>query len=336
MNTKEIYGQTQPMKILLTTPAVNARSGGIAIIISWCNHLKSIYGHEVDLFTESTETKCTWRRLDVPVVTKFKQKYYDVVIICSPHSIWIEEIVTTEKVFVFCQMAENLFHPDDERWRSLCFRFYRSPNPMFSISKWNIELFESLGRFAETYYIGNGIDFNDFPIERPDRNWKIILLESPDTKNPSKDPDHLALKLAGELKGMGYKIIAYGAKPLLNLRKNVDHYVINPDLATINKLYSEATIMIKATKYDARSLSPLEAMTKGCVVSRAINEGDDDLIDSYNCLKTDYNYEHLKAQTLELLNNQELITTLKENAYKYISEQTWINHLEPVNKIITA
>ena len=82
--------------------------------------------------------------------------------------------------------------------------------------------------------------------------------------------------MAGELKREGYKIIAYGARPLRKYREFIPTgYVMNPTLKAINMLYSQASVMIKATKMDARSLSPLEAMTKGCAVSRAINQGDD-------------------------------------------------------------
>lgn len=337
MRVKDIYGQTPRLKILITTPAVNARNGGIQVLIAWCNHLKNTFGHDVTLFTElKHETRCDWRRLDVPITAEFKGGYYDVVIIGSPHSIWIEDFITTEKCFLFAQMAEHLFHPDDLRWVSKCLKFYRSKFPMFSISTWNIAEFQNMGRTAHTEYISNGVDFNDFPLWYGwvTKDPKVALLESPQSGNPTKDTDMLALRLAGELKAKGFQVLAYGARPLSHFRQNVTAYNNNPKLSTINNLYQSASVMIKATKMDARSCSPLEAMTKGCVTSRAINQGDDDLADGVNSMVCRYDYNELKEQTLELLKNHELRKKLAEKCITYVSQQTWQKALEPVNEII--
>lgn len=335
MNNKDIYGQTPRLKILVTTPAVNAVNGGISVLISWCNYLKSAYGHDVTMFTESQEKACTWRKLDVPIVNEFKGGYYDAVIIGSPHSIWIEDFITTEKCYLFAQMAEDLFHPTDLRWVSKCLKFYRSQFPMFSISTWNIKYFQEKGRTAVTHYIGNGIDFSEFPMWYGwvTKDPKVVLLESPESKNPTKDTDLLALRLAGELKGMGYQVISYGARPLTQMRKNTMHYV-KPTLSKLNSLYEQASVLIKATKFDARSMSPLEAMTKGTVTSRAIVYGDDDLANAVNAMVCSYDYNQLKEQTLELLNNHDLRKKLSENCVSYIRQQTWTSALEPVNNIL--
>lgn len=337
MKQSDIYGHLPKLKILITTPAVNSVNGGIYIILQWCNKLKEIFGHDVTLFSENKlDKECKWRKLNVPIVTEFTGGHYEVVIISSPHSIWIEDFITTEKCYLFSQMAEDKFHPNDLRWVSKCLKFYRSPNPMYSISLWNIDYFFSKGRKAVTRYISNGMDFNDFPIERIEKDGKTVLLESPDSHNPTKDADHLALKLAGELKRKGYMVLGYGAKPLITLRNNITNYSINPDLSTINKLYRQASILIKATKFDARALAPLEAMTKGCITSRSINSGDDDLLNNVNAMVCKYDYNELKEQTFELLENHEKRRNLTENGLNFIAEQTWEKALEPVNQIITS
>lgn len=324
------------MKVLITIPSVNSVNGGIYILIKWANKLKEIYGHDVTVFSETkNETRCKWRHLDAPIVHEFKGGYYDIVIIGSPHSIWMEDLITTEKCFLFCQMLEHMFKPYERKWYAKCEKFYLSRFPMFSISKWNIEFMETLGRIAPTYYIGNGMDFNDFPIDVKPKD-KFVLIESPESTNPSKDPEMIGLRVAQEIKRLGYKVIAYGSRQLSRNGKGiVNQYFQSPDLKKINHLYSISRVLIKATQFDARSCSPMEAMTKSCVTSRAIIEGDDDLIHGENSLRCGYDFYDLKEQTLELLNNAELLSKLSANCVNYVREQTWENHLEPVNKIIT-
>lgn len=111
------------------------------------------------------------------------------------------------------------------------------------------------------------------------------------------------MKIAVRLKHQGYNIIGYGFNLINHFA--LDEYYVRPDLATMNELYERATILLKATKYDARALSSLEAATKMTVTARAITLGDDDLTNDYNCLRCDYNESQLYAIAKELLENKE-------------------------------
>ena len=99
----------------------------------------------------------------------------------------------------------------------------------------------------------------------------------------------------------------------------------------MNQLYSQATILVKATLYDARACAPMEAMCKGTVTARAIMHGDDDLIHGENCLKCGYDKDHLYRNAKELLTNHELRKRLANNCIEYVRKYNWDYWMEVIN-----
>lgn len=322
------------MNVFITTPAFG-RHGGIRILIEIANRLSKF--HDVYLHSITGNDGADYWNIDKKIkLVGESMKGMDCLIITSPHSIDFQNKVDRpEKVFLHCQMAEHLFNPG-KIWQTQCRRFYQSIYPMMSISQWNINTFRKVyNRKATTHYIGNGINLKDFPLLNKPKDFKTVLVEGWEATNPAKDVFKVAPKVAKRLKDEGYRIVSYGQAPLRNFADVTEHH-LNPTLEEINQLYEEATILLKASKYDARSCSPIEAMTKGTPTARSIMLGDDDLIHGFNCLRTPYNETLLYKAAKEMLTNQELFKTLQEGCKETIKRNDWDIHINKINEIING
>lgn len=236
------------------------------------------------------------------------------------------------------QMDERKFRPNDGLWDRLCRQFYLSRFPIIHGSHWGEEVCRSLGRKSPMHYIGNGVNFDHFPIEKTEKDGKVILLEGPFNKNPAKDVDQLALNVAQRLKREipSLCVLAYG----FDLTKNtssVDEYIARPSLQEMNRFYRLASVLVKATKYDARALSPMEAMCKSTVTVRAIIQGDDDLIGGYNCFRVGYNEMDLYYSAKAALTDVERREEISNNAKKYVQENcNWDNIIDQLENILLS
>jgi hypothetical protein len=225
-----------------------------------------------------------------------------------------------------------MFRAYERTWFDKCIKFYLTPHPLIAISKWNIDFINKLGRTGKTFYIGNGVNLNDFHVSNKPKDGKTVLVEAWECNNGAKDIDYIAPKVAAKLRNEGYYILAYSALPLKTYSDVPHEYYYKPSLEKINELYERATILIKASRYDARSCSPVEAYVKGTVTARAIIEGDDDLINEVNCLKCGYNAEDLYKNAKRLLTDPELRQRLA-TAGMQLDWNYWIGE---INKILTA
>jgi glycosyltransferase involved in cell wall biosynthesis len=319
------------MRILITIPGFKP-CGGIRVICEWINRLPG----EVYVYSlkpgrpDWISTKGRW-------VYSVPKELFDLAIFCDPVTYRIHTQVKAVKKFVFCQMADYLFNEKDTNGYSYCRNFYTSPYPMLSISLWNIDLFKSkFGRKSETYLIGNGVNLVDFPISNKKKDGNIILVEGWEARNESKDSKAIAPKVCARLKDEGYTIWAFSQSPLITMPDVVDRYIQYPNLKQMNEMYEQATILIKASKYDARSCSPMEAMTKGTVTARAAINADDDLIHEVNSLRCDYDEESLFLISKRLLEDYELRQRLANNCIKYVQKYTWDYWMKEIEKIITV
>lgn len=343
------------MKVLLTIPSFGFH-GGLNVVIQWCNRLTQ--WHDVYLYNLSGKNNQTWCKVNDKVKMCGPEMLWEVdcIILTSPHAADLLDLVLPhQKCFLFLQMMEHMFRPGDKEWMRLCKKFYTAPYPMFSISRWNMEMLrEKFGRsewykdemetpcktvqldssLRRTHYITNGIDLDQFPISTKPKDGKTVLVEGWEPGNPTKDVDYIGAKVAKRLRGDGYRIIAYGStRPkYLPLVPHEFHY--QPDLKTMNDLYERATILIKATKYDARSTAPIEAMTKCTATVRAIADGDDDLdmSNSYRCL---YNEDQLYAQAKWALEFDPDRVQLRISLPTYLSRNcNWDRVMNEVNTIL--
>lgn len=328
----------ESMKLLITCPSVKVPHGGIRIILEWANRLT--LWHDVTLFVSDGYLKTEWFTIDsrVKCVANLNTlKEQEIVIIASPHDINIENMIQpNQKCFIFMQMAEHIFNDRSIDWLSKCEKFYRSKYPLISISQWNIDMLKNkYQRAGETHYIGNGVNLIDFPISNKPKDGKIVLVEGWEAGNSSKDNLHIGPKVAARLKARGFKIIAFSGLPLSTMPEAVSEYYYKADTETMNRLYESATILIKATNFDARACAPMEAMTKGTVTARAVNLGDDDLINEENSLKSLYDEESLFNNCLRLLTDTTLREKLSKNCIEHVQKYDWDYWLQKINNIIT-
>lgn len=223
----------------------------------------------------------------------------DVVVICSPHTQYKQR--PSQKVFCFAQMAEHLFRDYSKQWRRQCEQWYKLPYPKIYGSEWIADLLH-----GECYYLEDGINTDHFPIERPIKDSNTVLVEGWECSNDAKDVDAIGCKVAERLKHEGYKIISYGFQHATRYVNVPDEYYYRPSLETMNDLYRRSSVLIKATKYDSRALSPIEAMTKQCPTARAIIQGDDYLQHEVNCLRSGYDEDELYNNAVSLLSGHSL------------------------------
>lgn len=272
-------------------------------------------------------------RFVIPQVIRSRR--WDAVLITSPHSIHLGQSGSSAlinhkgdptRVFLHLQMLEHLFRPDNAPWVARCLAMYQSPHPLFSISSWNIRDLRALhGRTGETIYVGNGVNLDHFPLEHGERRDKrpTVLVEGWEAYNPTKDVDRLAPRVVRQLREDGCRILAYGGVPLKTETDVPHEYHCRPSLPVLNGLYARAHILVKATRYDARSCAPMEAMTKGTPTVRAIIEGDDDLEHGVNCLRVPYDGDQLLQEARRLLRDAALRERLGRAGHAHLKANSW-------------
>lgn len=324
------------MKLVITTPTLRTPHGGTRILNEWVINLSKWY--DVSLYVQDGYLDCPWYDLptDIKVTSDVAEvASSDCLIIGSPHSIHLEEKAT--KSFSFLQMLEHLFNSKNSKFFNQCMKLYHSPNPIISYSHWNMNVLKNdIQRKGETIYMDTGINLNHFPIVRGLEKKDVVLVEGWESINEAKDVQRLGPTVAKALKREGYYIVAYSQHKLSTMPHLVDEYYQQPSLEKMNELYSRAKILLKATRWDARATAPLEAMTKGTPTARAIQLGDDDLIDGYNCLRVGYRRGELTDITFRLLQDEKLYNTIQENCYNYVEKMGWENQILPVKEFIEA
>lgn len=317
--------------ICITCPGFSIH-GGIRIILEWANRLPNT----VILNTSPKSAQLTWFENKVPVTSNPAiLKKCDTLIITSPHGIELGgHPYAPKNVIVFLQMMEHIFQEGNPSWLKRCMRFYKSPHPMILGAHWNAQWCRDFGRTAPIYYVGNGVNLADFPIIKEKSGPLTVLVEGWEPYNPAKDVDSLGPKVARRLRADGYHILAYSQFPLKTMPEVPHEYYCKPDLATLNDLYSRAHVLVKATRYDARALAPMEAMTKGTVTARAIVYGDDDLINNVTALRCGYNEDDLYDNAKRLLTDRALRESLAANCLEYVQKFTWDYYIGQVMQVI--
>lgn len=324
------------MKIFIVTPDFSVH-GGIRVILEWANRLTKWHG----VYLHSLKGgRPRWFELseEVAVVGLDAMRTCDLLLLTSPHSVHLLDLPHRPKrVMLFMQMVEHLFRPRDQEWLQRCHRFYRAPFPMIAISTWNIELLaREFGRTAPVYHVGNGVNLAHFPLELPAKDGKVVLVEGWEALNAAKDVHHVAPKVAERLRDHGYRIIAFSQVPLHTMRNVPHEYHRTPSLTALNALYRRATILLKASRFDARSCAPMEAMTKATPTARAIELGDDDLLDGENCLRCDYDVEALYQIALRMLTTPKLYVKLANGCHTHLHSNGWDTWMPIINDILTS
>jgi glycosyltransferase involved in cell wall biosynthesis len=189
---------------------------------------------------------------------------------------------------------------------------------VITISSWVADEMRDTWDIEPIAIIGNGVNANHFYPDSlpPDTEREDYVVVEGDNRNPSKDTEGYSWKVAAELgvEVHGYSALGHDYVHLM------DYHVMQPSVEEMRQMYSGALFMIKASKSDARSCAPVEAMACGTPCVRAIDKGDDDLIDGYNCLRVPYNQDALLEAAVSLLKDRESLQELSDNCAEYTAE----------------
>jgi hypothetical protein len=307
------------MTITYTLPSITQPHGGYRIIFAHIEGLQA-KGHDVRLYVSEGDATCDWYDITFPVTKDIGAINTGLVVHGSPHS-----MNDYPYCFQFVQMAEHLFRVNDPQWTKASYAWYHTNHPKLYGSNW-------VGEFlhGEKHYIQDGINLSHFPIERPSKPGNILLVEGWERGNNAKDVQAIAPKVAMRMKQWGWRVFAYGFRPLTRYTDIPDVYIQSPTLEQLNELYRQASILVKATRYDSRALSPIEAATKGCVTVRGIIHGDDYLVNGVNCYRVGYDYDEVLAATLRAANADPAI---REAAYEMVQAMAWNPIIDQIEKI---
>ena len=334
--------------ILILCPSL-AIHGGIRVLVEWSNHLAR-RGHTVTFhIVQPVGYRWkSWIDFDPAVrviVGQLISVDYDIVVASTPMlALMLDSTNAPCKKFYLLQMLENLFEPNNKEWVDMCIKSYKVSFPIIGISKWVEEEVRKHRGEGTMYYVGNGVS-DDFKPGKKDEGL-TVLVEGWGGYNDAKDVDLLAPRVAEVLhREYGAKIIAFSQFPLTFHKKAKQYeYILSeyheaPSREELVRLYQRPTFMLKASKYDARSCAPVEAMKCGTVTVRAIERGDDDLIDGYNCFLTEYDFQELLEEAERVIfafNSQAPIYELVvNNGLKYAaSELNWETQITKIENIL--
>ena len=347
--------------ILITCPTMNIH-GGIRVLVEWSNHL-SRRGHTVtfQIVQPVGYRWQSWIDFDPAVRVQVGQVIsvdYDIVVASTPTlALMLDSTNAPCKKFYLLQMLENLFEPNNKQWVDMCIESYKVSFPIIGISKWVEEEVRKHRGDGKMYYVGNGVS-DDFKPGQKDEGL-TVLVEGwggyPGNKNQAKDIELLACRVAEVLHNeYGAKIIAFSQFPLFDPNKpygDLRHarqyeYILSeyheaPSREELVRLYQRPTFMLKASKYDARSCAPVEAMKCGTVTVRAIERGDDDLINYHNAIVAPYDFGKFYGRARDLCNIiknvgiERALGNYQKNGLEYAArELSWETRMNEIENIL--
>ena len=228
----------------------------------------------------------------------------------------------------------------------MCIESYKVSFPIIGISKWVEEEVRKHRGDGKMYYVGNGVS-DDFKPGQKDEGL-TVLVEGWGGYNDAKDVDLLAPRVAEVLhKEYGAKIIAFSQFPLAFHKKAKQYeYILSeyheaPSREALVRLYQRPTFMLKASKYDARSCAPVEAMKCGTVTVRAIERGDDDLINYHNAIVAPYDFGKFYGRARDLCNIiknvgiERALGNYQKNGLEYAArELSWETRMNEIENIL--
>lgn len=241
------------------------------------------------------------------------------------------------------QMAEWRFLPHGHPQYAPTLQAFSTPlDLVMAISEW-------LARLAAPYHqrverIRNGIDTGmwyrePFP-DLPPFDGPTIATEGI-SANPAKDMEEMTLRAIRRLRydhGVPLRVIGFSQQP--QPAEIYDRYWQLPPQQVIRMIYGSADIFLKASRYEGRPGPDMEAMACGAVVCRAITLGcgDDDLIDSVNCLRVEYgDIDGFTANLRTLIADFALRERLRAQALDYVrTRYDWDGAMDMVERALTG
>lgn len=327
------------MKICIISPSLNPH-GGVRVIVEWANTLAKM-DYDTTLIIENGPLKQSWIDVNDNVNVSGGSFWVntisdcDIIIATTPSiALRLDEyqLKPFQKSFFLLQMAEDMFAPNNPHYVAQCRRSYNVNMPIIGISKWvNNYISQFRDPLKDVYYIGNGVSDHFKPAEKSSE--PLVMVEGWNGYNAAKDVEKLTARAAYKLKEEfpEVTIIGYGNQAPSEMINCLSDYKINASTAEICDMYQRSWMLIKATKYDARSCVPVEAMKCGTPTARALINGDDDLYHDQNCLRTEYNFNKFYSIVKELYTNEEKRNRLAGQgliyANPFLSWEYWMGHV---------
>lgn len=302
------------MDILIISPSLEPY-GGVRVILNWAKYL-AWNQHNVTLCSVNGSMSKPWFTLPDEVRVKYgwpvDLSAYNIVIATNPDTVFWAQRKTNNLVYI-CQMAEELFHEQESQAYQRAVAAASLNIPMITVADWVKYRYHN--RPAPTYVVPNGTDI-EFIHHIPQQQTEnpVVVVEGWNANNEAKDTAGIVRKVVQKLKeSRPIKIIGYGQTEIEETRL-FDEYYVYPSTETLASLYSRANFLLKASRYETRSLAPLEAMACGCIPVVAIGQGHPDLWHRYNAFVTPYEaHAYMEAIETALALPVEERQRMKEN-----------------------
>lgn len=326
------------MRIVYVLPTLSA-CGGVRVVFEQATRLAE-RGHEVSLVSPEL-TMPTWFDLTRPVMTHWEAARsgpWDVAIATSPNTLTTCQAIPASKRVYFVQMMEHLFERPGSAGFRTCLDSYREARlagfKFITISNWLKTELEALSGATDTPILPNGINRDHFYPETSDEGSPYLLVEG-DNRNYAKDVNGIGWQVALTLaQRHGLRVVGF-AGSVHNYSAALDTFMLRPSVPQMRRLYSNCRLFIKASRFEGRSLSPLEALACGAPVARAILRGDDDLVDGQNCVRTTYDQESFLQAVERLLMDEAERIRLRQNALNYAQERLgWTPIMDQLERLL--
>ena len=317
-------------RIAYCTPGLGP-CGGIRVLVEHCNRLAA-RGHDVALVAPRPESP-HWIKVDVPIIpiqALQGAKPLDAVVATGFQTVEWSLQIPAQRRYYFVQMMEHeFFSPRGQAWMQARDSYQLAASLGFrviTIADWLQRALYDEWRI-DADIVPNGVNQEQFYPDRPTGRADAILVEG-DDRNPAKDVDHVSWQVALELRRLyGVELWGYSAinHPFVS---EMDRHVLVPTTEQMRQMYSCCLFLLKASKYEGRACAPVEAMSCGTTCVRGIVNGDDDLLDGVNCLRTEYSYDAVLAAAKRLVEGQLLQQNLERGCRQYAKQ-----HLQWDDKI---
>jgi O-antigen biosynthesis protein len=326
------------VKIVYVVPGI-APAGGIRVIFEHCNRLFA-RGHEVTVVSMGSTSQPPWFPLKVPICSLASWRGQCDVLVATSVETYAPVKYSTRAVrkWYLMQMRESYFRMMDREWWDKAEGTYADHSvPIYTISQWGADFLKKEHGWKDVPIIRNGVNRQHF---YPDLDVKhgrhIWLLCEGHQYNSAKDTEGITWKTAIELKKKypdtvriaGYSVVAH------RFQSSFDQWVLSPSCEQLRCLYCRSYMLIKATKYDFLSCSPVEAMACGVPTVRGIIEGDDDLIEGYNSLRCGYDLEEMVGTADRLLGDHTLYLKLVSGCLEYTEQSLgWDDKVDAIENL---
>jgi len=320
-------------RILYLTPGLGP-CGGIRIIFEHCNRLAR-RGHEVFLVAPQPQ-EVRWANVEVPVTTMAATrgaKPFDAVVATGFQTVAPALQIPAPRRYYFVQNMEyTFFPPTSSHWAEARQSYAAAKANEFGvlcIANWHKETLKREWDIDATV-VRNGVNRDEFYVSGQQREHAILI--EGDDRNPSKDTEGIAWRVGEQLRSE-WGVALWGFAAYRHSHADMfDRFKAPYNADEARSMYSQALFLVKASHSEGLACAPVEAMACGTTCARAVDLGDDDLIDGVNCLRVPYNYDALLEAARKLMTDIALRRRLEHNvrvyADKYLAWDPIVDQLE--------